>query len=117
MQNVAWGQFQIPMIEALLGDSSKAWRVTFLGFVGAAGGIFALLTSWPAESSSVYDVLLWTFRLKVLFAMLLGVLTLAAGISRITVCSFMLLNELSMHVVAYFDVIVMVGLLGELSAC
>jgi len=116
LHGVAWGQFAVPLIEMLLADTAKTWRVLLLGGLSGAGGVVAFLLTWPAERTGLYGVILWTFRIKVIAATALGLFALAWGFSnKLIICTSMLLNEVSMAILSGFHMVVMVNLMDELA--
>jgi len=116
MHCVAWGQFAVPLIELLMADTAKTWRVLLLGGLSGAGGVVAFLLTWPAERTGLYGVILWTFRAKVVAATTLGFFLLVLGFSnKLIICASMLLNEVSMAILVGFHMVVMVNLMDELA--
>lgn len=116
LQGVVLGQFGILMIDAILSDENKAWRVAFVGCLGAAGGVVVFFLTWVAERATLYTVFLWTFRLKTAIALCLALIAAHFGISNAIACAALFLGEMSSAVISGFSMVIVAGLVDELLA-
>merc|ERR1719263_620340 len=80
-QGVIWSKFGVVVLDTAFANSAKFWRVSFLGFLSAAGGMACFLVTWVADRIGIYRVLLWTFRIKALGAVLLVTLAMLEGLT------------------------------------
>lgn len=115
-QGVIWSQFGVVVMETAFASSPKFWRVSFMGVLSAAGGVTVFLVTWVADRIGVYRVLLWTFRVKALGAILLVALGALLGFQDYLVGLGMLLIEVSCSIFAGFQMLVMVNLINELAS-
>lgn len=115
LQGVTMSQFLILATDSLLADVTKAWRVFFLGALGAAGGVTTFFLTWIAEWIGVYKVLLWTFAFKTVGALIILGLAMHMSIAIELVCCTMFLNAVSVAIFAGFHFVILVSLVDQLS--